>query len=314
MKIRKILLATDFSACSCQAFAPAADLARRVGAFIELVNCMVHPLRHAPANALDARGSLDDLRRLHRRNLELEAGDPVFKGVPVTAYFLEGDGPETVLEYAMKSGTDLIVQASHGLTGMKRLFLGSFAERMLRLSPLPVLTFKSGEGADGMPSRAFRPQRIIFPYDFSAGADSATETVKFLAATYGARVLVLHAAKSPAQLLPLYCAEGIAVDVKPDSRSEEVHQQLTENLQEFAGRELGGLEHEEQVMTGDPGSVILERADEEHADLICMSTHGRTGLERIFLGSVAVKVLRLAPCPTWTVRTPASAQRGRRAG
>src|SRR4030095_10955161 len=85
MKIRKILLATDFSACSCQAFAPAADLARRLGAFIELVNCIVYPGCPDAAS-----GSRQDLRRLHLRNLELEGGDPAFRGVPITAYFLEG--------------------------------------------------------------------------------------------------------------------------------------------------------------------------------------------------------------------------------
>src|SRR5262245_30084357 len=81
MKIRKILLATDFSACSWQSFAPAADLARRLGAFIELVNCL-----ESPPDLPEADGSLDDLRRLHRRNLELQAEDPAFKGVPVTVY------------------------------------------------------------------------------------------------------------------------------------------------------------------------------------------------------------------------------------
>src|SRR5688572_18744963 len=197
MKIRKILLATDFSAYSWQAFAPAADLARRLGAFIDLVNCLVYP----PA---EANGSREDLRRLHRRNLELQADDPVFRGVPVTAYLLEGEGPKTVVDYAVQRRTDLIVQSSHGLPGMKRLFLESFAERMLRISPLPVLTFKSGEG-----SRQFRPRRIVFPFDFSPAAAAALETVKSLAATYGARVLVLHAAKVRSQMLPLHAGDGI---------------------------------------------------------------------------------------------------------
>ena len=303
MKIRKILLATDFSACSWQAFAPAADLARRLGAFIDLVNCLAHPPRHTRSGQPQTNGSLEDLRRLHRRNLELQAEDPAFKGVPVTAHLLEGMAPEAVVDYAVESETDLIVQSSHGLTDMRRLLLGSFAERLLRISPLPVLTFPSGSGP-----RQFRPRRIVFPYDFSPAAGAALETVKFLAATYGAKLLVLHAAKVGSQMLPLYAGEGIAVDLGSLPGGEGVPSQLLGNLEEFAGRELRVVDHEEEVVVGDPASVILSRSAEENADLICMPTHGRTGLQRLFLGSMAEKVLRESPCPTWVVHAGYDAQ------
>ena len=306
MKVRKILLTTDFSACSTRIFRPAADLARRMEASIELANCMEYPSQFTPSGFLDVSGSQDNLRRLHRRNLEQAAADPAFKGLPLTPHFLEGDGPETVHEFARTIGADLIVQATHGLTGVKRWVLGSFAERILRISSVPVLTFKSAEDARIAPPKAFRPRRILFPYDYSKAARAALEPLKFLAETYHARVLVLHAWRNPVELLPIYGAEGMAVDIDMVARNKDFLLHLTNDLRQFAGKELDGLEHEEEVVVGDPASVILTRAADGKADLICMSTHGWTGLKKMFLGSVAEKVLRGAPCPTWVVRTPHS--------
>jgi nucleotide-binding universal stress UspA family protein len=304
MKIRKVLLTTDFSACSTRTFLPAADLARLLEASIELVNCMEYPSQFTPGGFLDELGSMDNLRRLHRKNLELAAADPAFKGLPLTTHFVEGEGPETVRDFAQSIGADLIIQATHGLTGVKRWVLGSFAERLLRISSIPVLTFKSAEDASIVPPREFQPQRILFPYDYSAAAKAALEPLKFLAATYHAKVLVLHAWRNPAELLPIYGAEGMAVDFEMVSRNRDILGELTRALRQFAGQELGGLEHEVEAVMGDPASVILARATEWQADLVCMSTHGWTGLRKMFLGNVAEKVLRRAPCPTWVVRTP----------
>ena len=304
MEIRKILLATDFSSGSRLTFAPVADLARRLEASIELVNCMMFPWQYTPAGLLTSGGPLDELGALHRRNLELEAADPSFSGLQVSTRFLEGVGADTVHASALQSGTDLIVQSSRGLTGLKRLLLGSFAEQMLRVSNVPVLTFKWGETGDATPSRQFRPRRILFPYDFSSAARTALETVRFLGITYGATVEVLYAWSSVDNVVPLYGAGGMGLVIEPVSNREEFTGRLLNDLREFSARELNGLEHEEEVVAGDPSAAILTRAAENRADLICMSTHGWTGLKKMFLGSVAEKVLRGSPCPTWIVRTP----------
>jgi universal stress protein A len=79
-------------------------------------------------------------------------------------------------------------------------------------------------------------------------------------------------------------------------------EKLTADLKEFAVGELDGIDCEVAVMTGDPTTAILERAGSSEADVICMATHGWTGLRHILLGSVAEKVVRGAQCPTLTVR------------
>src|SRR5437867_12374486 len=108
MKIRKLLLTTDFSPHSREAFGPAADLARRMGASIDLVNCLIYPPQYTPAGFLDFQGPLDTLRKSRRRLLESAAREPIFEGVAVSTHFLEGDGPETVHEFALETGADVI--------------------------------------------------------------------------------------------------------------------------------------------------------------------------------------------------------------
>jgi len=78
-------------------------------------------------------------------------------------------------------------------------------------------------------------------------------------------------------------------------------ERLRKDLVEFAEGEFRGVPHEEEVTVGDPATVIMERAAGAKADLVCMATHGWTGLKRAMLGSVAEKVLRGASSPTLTV-------------
>jgi nucleotide-binding universal stress UspA family protein len=304
MKIRKILLATDFSPCARQAYAPAADLALRMEATLELVHCLEYRTQYTPAGMLEIKGTLEAFRKLQEENLQREAADPLFRGIPVGTHLLEGEGAESIRNLTVEKEVDLIAQSSHGFTGLKRFFLGSFAERLLRISPAPVLTFKSAEGPGALPLKGFRPRRILFPYDFSEAAKEALGPVKLLAEAYGARVLLLYVWRSLADLVPVYGTQGVAVDIELVSYTEDFPDLLLKDLRAFGAHALPGLEIEGQVMSGDPGSVILARAATYEADLICMATHGWTGLQRVFLGSVAEKVLRGAHCPTLTVRIP----------
>ena len=91
------------------------------------------------------------------------------------------------------------------------------------------------------------------------------------------------------------------MDLELVSFSEDFTGRLLEDLKEFAGRELADLPHQEEVLTGDPAGQILAHASARGVDLICMATHGWTGLKRAIMGSVAEKVVRLAPCPVLTI-------------
>jgi nucleotide-binding universal stress UspA family protein len=135
---------------------------------------------------------------------------------------------------------------------------------------------------------------ILQPTDFSESSRHAFRLACALAWDYGARVIRLHVAAPPA-----------AVDAESASfpQPEGYLERLRKQLEQVAPRDLE-VPVEHRVTEGHPATEILRVAEETCCDVIVMGTHGRTGLGRLFLGSVAEQVLRRAPCPVVTARVP----------
>ncbi|MBY0525352.1 MAG: universal stress protein [Gemmataceae bacterium] len=136
-------------------------------------------------------------------------------------------------------------------------------------------------------------QCILHPTDFSQSSDYAFRLACSLARDHGAVVVHLHVMPS----FRVYGGEMGAVVVPehdPDTLLEKLH-----DLQP-----PGALRVEPRVEEGNPVTRILETAEEIGCDLIVMGTHGRTGLTRLLMGSVADRVVRKAPCPVLTVKAP----------
>jgi nucleotide-binding universal stress UspA family protein len=136
---------------------------------------------------------------------------------------------------------------------------------------------------------------ILHPTDFSERSDFAFRLACALARDYGARLHVLHVGSGPV-IVPV---EGI-VPPEPERYQEE----LTAKLQEMRA-EAPNIPVEHQLLfVGEPAAEILRVAQAIKSDLIVMGTHGRTGLGRLLMGSVAEQVVRQASCPVLTVKTP----------
>jgi nucleotide-binding universal stress UspA family protein len=134
---------------------------------------------------------------------------------------------------------------------------------------------------------------ILHPTDFSEHSGSALQMACALARDYRARLIVLHVTVQPT----IVYGEGV---VPPDPV------QVVEEARAYLDRLAipQGIPVERRLAEGDPPAEILHVAADSGADLIVMGTHGRTGLERLLMGSVAERVVRKAPCPVLTVRTP----------
>jgi nucleotide-binding universal stress UspA family protein len=136
-------------------------------------------------------------------------------------------------------------------------------------------------------------QTILVATDFSELSNYAFEAAAQLASHYGAQVIVMHVAQTSATI------EGEA-EVKP--YGEEYRGEQQRRLDEYVAP--AGVELRCYLTQGDPAERILQAARNFHADLIVVGTHGRSGLARLLLGSVAETVLRAASCPVMVVRTP----------
>ena len=142
------------------------------------------------------------------------------------------------------------------------------------------------------------PTTILVPIDFSSWSEQAFEYACSLAAKLGASMYLLSVVD-----IPIYGAPELAAAMTP-SQVETAAEQNEAALMKLAARHEGDVRIVDTVLrTGDPRTEIVDTAIDVKADLIVMGTHGRRGLKRALLGSVAENVVRTAPCPVLLVRS-----------
>ena len=151
-------------------------------------------------------------------------------------------------------------------------------------------------------------RRILVPTDFSSDVDRALEYACELARKFGGEIVLIHVDQL---LTPI--AIGPAPGAGYDPSALQAVSKVAEEQRKIAERELEkiaerlraeGFKARYLLKTGSPFVEIVTAAQHESADLIVISTHGRTGLAHVLMGSVAEKVVRKAPCPVLTVRNP----------
>lgn len=137
-----------------------------------------------------------------------------------------------------------------------------------------------------------KAKKIIFPTDFSHCGDAALKLATSLARDTGATLLIVHVEEPPVAYGGGEMYYGV-----PEPASEDLQRML-----EAIVPTDPSVPFEHRLTTGDPAGAIARLAEDEKADLIVMGTHGRTGLTRLLMGSVAEAVVRRAPCPVLTYK------------
>ncbi len=142
-------------------------------------------------------------------------------------------------------------------------------------------------------------KRILFPTDFMEGSKEAIPYAVDLAKKYGARLYLIHVIHDVTRATGLYVPH-VAVDELFKGMFQEAEKQIKKEYLE----ELRGFEDiQYDILRGIPYEEITKYAEENDIDLIVIATHGRKGLDRLFFGSTAEKVVKHARCPVLTVRT-----------
>jgi nucleotide-binding universal stress UspA family protein len=162
-------------------------------------------------------------------------------------------------------------------------------------SPFSTVVLQQAEGP------TMTVQHILVPTDFSADAEQAVDYAIALASVFRARVTLLHviyevlwaAGETAMSLPPAYFAE---LEAATRRQMEKARQRVR----------AAGLEGDSIVAYGMPFEHIVTAARDQGVDLIIMGTHGRTGLKHVLMGSVAERVVRLAPCPVLVTRRSTS--------
>jgi nucleotide-binding universal stress UspA family protein len=214
-------------------------------------------------------------------------------GIPSEIKAEWGDPGEEILRAGKAGRFDLIAMMTHGRSGLHRELVGSVAEMVLRRSEIPVLTLRPGAKIGDW-------KRMVVALDGSAEAEAVLADAAEFARTLGATLHIVRVVRPQNAKPRLTIHPGDAFPV-PD---EALPAYLDEIAKGMAGKGLLALA---ETREGEPVEEILAAARETGAGLLCITTHGRTGLSRQLLGSVAESVLRSAPCPVLLRRTVAAA-------
>jgi nucleotide-binding universal stress UspA family protein len=296
LAIDDVLIARDFSSVSDRAVRYALDLAARTGATLHVFYAEVLHEVSNPDGGTD-RSPAEDMPAfradLKERNiLPAEAVESV--QVKEVQRRDVSPGP-AILNYASEADVDLIALGTHGRRGPSRILLGSVAEEVVRRADRSVLTVRGEEHGD-VQSHPQNVARILVPVDFSDHSRTALRTAKAWASLYDASLDVLHVVAEA--LHPTFYAGGVEsiYDMEPN-----IEAKVQDRLDAFVA-DTGGsdVELRTHVRVGNASSDIVEFSDDQEIDLVTMSTHGRTGLDRFLLGSVAEKIIRHARCPVIT--------------
>lgn len=290
-----ILFPTDFSDVAEGAFAHAAHLALQYNATIHVFN-VVGPDADESANPMDflpvqsAEGAPDEeaVQQMDVQTVTQERGT-----VPVVYAQTDSDSPpDAIVDRAEEQDVDLVVMGTRGRRGMNRLLSGSVSEEVVRRAPCPVFTVLAREEGAG-PAIS----RVLAPVDLSDQSELVLNHAAALSESYAAPLDLLHVVEEAAY------PNVYGLDPLTPS-APNVQDRARKALETLAAKlDLRTDPVNVHVLAGNAARDIVEFAEDQAADLIVMATHGRTGLERFLIGSVAEKVVRRAPCPVFTLKS-----------
>ncbi len=267
-QLTHVLAATDFSGNASAAVDQAAAVARGQDARLTILHVDTGHEKDPPSKLANHVGELDDLT--------------------VDTVVRQGHADEVIVAVAAEVGADLIVTGTQGRTGIARFFLGSVAEKVVRMAQTNVLVARGSNGPEGL------FERILVPTDFSDASEKALHLAMLMAAP-GATVELFHAWQYP----PGTVARGIPDDEHNplNALQREIVASADENGRKWVER------HATAELTlrfahgyGPAAAVVQEKLEKEGFDLVSLGTHGRRGFRRFVLGSVAEATVRHSPC------------------
>lgn len=297
--LERIMVPLDGSDFARQALPRAVSLARRADATLLLVR--VHR-GFPPAEPGQAPRSLvesdRELVRSEKEELSRSASALRDRGLDVEMSFEEGPVDDALVRRAERAA-DLVVMSTHGRGGFSRFWLGSVADALARRCSTPLFFIRPGEAGAGEAGAGEQEapdlRHVLVPLDGSKRASRALETATEVGELYDVRYTLVRVVQ-PA-MLPGYDPGDLPEGVDPEAISV-MEETAAAHLERAAAdlRERGFEVERRVVRHASVSEALLDAAAEGDVDLVAMATHGRGGVERLVLGSVADKMLRAAPC------------------
>jgi nucleotide-binding universal stress UspA family protein len=288
--LQTIFVPTDFSACSLNAVRAAGVMARKMKASLYLFHTISTPADWLKLSMAEEAKYPESRERIAhaRQQLQALAQSPMLEGIDVRQSLHFNETLMEALEGAKCLPTDLVVMGTHGTSTLSRLLLGSNAQKVVRLAKCPVLTINEH-------AQTFDIRRIVVAADFADEEDTAEGTLQLVLALERAFDAEVHLL----QVEGLFPSKTFNAGAWEPLVAHNFAKKASISIDPFA--------------TVDEG--VIKYAVDAEADLIVMASHGRTGLARFLMGSVAETVVNFSPIPVLVTHFPSLGERhGRMVG
>jgi nucleotide-binding universal stress UspA family protein len=284
--ITKILCPVDFFPASDAAVNYAAGLAENYDASVHLLHVITPVAAGAYEYAIDTTEIIRSMEESSMQEMNRLVAKMKMAGIKAEPELRVGDVYDEIKRTIEIEKPDLIVMGTHGRRGMERWFMGSTTEKLLRHSPVPLVTISAAT------ERAFnapRFRRILVTTDFSEGTPDALAYAFSVAQENESRVTLLHV------------LHDVSADLSGKYRDSLING-VRKQLEELVPPEARNwCDIVTCVETGTPYRIILRELEDEKIDLLVMNIHGKGMLDRALLGSTAERVVRAAPCPVMMI-------------
>lgn len=281
---KRILVAVDGSDSSLHTLRQAMALARAEKGAITVVS--VVPPYTGDLSLVGVRENVNDMILApHQKALDdaLEIANKT--DIRIRTILDIGDPPEKIVEIAEDLNSDLIVVGVHGGNPCSTVIIGSVTSRVIGFSHVDVL-------AAPMNSE-INLDRILLAADGSRSSERATSVAFEIQRSYGSKLVVISVADIPSHLYGL----DVNVAERMLKEAREILDPVRTNAKQHS------VQLEPICREGDPAAIINQTAMEKQIGLTIIGSHGRTGLKRLLMGSVAERVIGHAPCPVLVTRS-----------
>jgi nucleotide-binding universal stress UspA family protein len=250
------------------------------------------------------RTRLENAESEIRRRLEFVADmlrDEGLTAEPVVSF---GKPAEKIVQIAEREGCGLVAMSTHGRSVLGRGVLGSVTDKVIHSSHLPVLTI-TPDKAELYRRDGETISRVMVPLDGSPLAEAALPVAERLAQTLSMELILVRVINTGSQYAGIL-DDARSVDILP-----EIEAEATAYIERLAGNiRVRGLEVRAEVLKGSPAETLVEYARRTPQDIVAMTSHGRSGLARWWLGSISEALVRSSGDPVLVIPPPEGAPTG----
>lgn len=292
----RILCATDFSDVSRAVVPYGIEMVKKLSAKLYICHIIdLSPVSVYGESVFDPVSYQSYFMDFARNEMENQLSGEDLDWEPLISI---GQTTEEIARFVSENAINLVIAATHGRSGLKRFFLGSVTERLMRTLPCPLLVLRAEETAEAADRPSHFPfKNILVAYDFSKDSEEAFYTSLSMAQEFEANLHIVHVVE-PSAYKDFFRSPADSSEELP----RDIRDSLTENMLSMVPSEaFNWCDIRTQILVGKPYAELVGYAGRNDIDLISLGVRGHGKVEELLVGSTTDRAIRRAPCPVLSV-------------